>query len=124
MSMLGNNKCILHYGMEENDIKTIESFNYKLIKVTEDMTCMKLGELIEGYKFENLLNDTISEKVIIFNNLSDEELKSSIKHIRENIKNTILAVVTPTSINWTFDSLLKHLVQEREWYKNQQKGRA
>lgn len=122
--MLGNNKCILHYGMKDDDIKTIESLNCKLIKVTDNMTCMKLGDLVEGYKFENLPKDTVNEKVIIFNNLSDDELKNSVKHIRSNIENTILAVVTPTSINWTFDGLLEHLVQERDWYRKQQKGRV
>ena len=122
--MLENNKCILHYGMDEKDINSIELLNYKLIKVNQDMASMKLGDLIELDKFESISNDIVNEKVIIFNNLSDEELKKSVKHIRSNIKNTILAVVTPTSINWTFDALLKHLVQERDWHKNQQKGRA
>ena len=32
----------------------------------------------------------------------------------------IMAVVTPTSIEWTFDYLLEHLMEEREWFKQKE----
>ena len=52
------------------------------------------------------------------------EIKSAISEIRKRFKGGIFAAVTPTSIQWKFSYLVEHLIEEREWYLNKQKGRA
>ncbi|SHE40274.1 DUF3783 domain-containing protein [Clostridium fallax] len=121
--MLKNKKSILHYGLCDDERKCLTDGGYKLIEITDEMTNMKLEAILDGYKFETVNENIPKEKVIIFNNLSDEELKDIIKIIRAVIPGVILAVVTPTSAKWAFKDLLEHLVEERNWYKSQQKGR-
>lgn len=122
--MLDNNKCILVYNVQKNDLKAIEKEGYNIIIVKDDMTNMTVNDILEGLKFETFNPKPINESVILFNNFSDEELKACIKKIRETVKGGILATVTENSINWEFNYLAEHLAEEREWYLKQQKGRA
>ena len=59
--------------------------------------------------------------MILFNNYEDNKLQKSIKEIRKFVKGGILAVVTETSREWSFEYLINHLIEEREWFKNMQK---
>ena len=54
------------------------------------------------------------EKVILFNGYGQNQLRTTIKSVRNLITGGILAVVTPISINWTFERLISHLILERE----------
>lgn len=125
--MLDNNKCILIYGFNEEEkailhnIKQEEALpEYKT--VSDTMTLMTLRNIIEGIKLELVSKPLPEEKVIIFNNLSDNELDRAIRSVRSNLQTKpILAVVTPTSIDWTFADLLEHLIEEREFFRNGQK---
>lgn len=122
--MLDNNKCILVYGFNEeektliNNIKEAENLPSIRI-ITASMASMSLRNIIEGIKLEVLSKPLPEEKVMIFNNLSDNELDRAIKAIRSNLQTKpIMAVVTPTSINWTFADLLEHLIEERKFFMN------
>lgn len=125
--MLENNKCILIYGFNEAEKETLHKIKeeealpeYRTI--TDTMTLMTLRSIIDGIKLELVSKPLPEEKVIIFNNLSDNELDNAIKSIRSNLQTKpILAVVTPTSIDWTFADLLEHLIEEREFFRNGQK---
>ena len=44
-----------------------------------------------------------------------------IRETRSIVKKGVLAMVTPTSINWKFNYLIKHLIEEREWYLKNRK---
>ncbi|MDP4091042.1 MAG: DUF3783 domain-containing protein [Bacillota bacterium] len=121
---MDNNKCILTYGFNEeerilvNSIKEEESLP-EIRLITPSMTSMTLRNIIEGIKLEILSKPLPEEKVMIFNNLSDNELDRAIKSIRSRMKTRpILAVVTPTSIDWTLADLLEHLIEEREFFRN------
>lgn len=122
--MLNNHKSILIYGLDKDAHHALLASNYSTIIISEEMANMKLKDIIDGYKFESNHKELPEEKVIIFNNFTDEELKGMIKMIRAIAPSSILAVVTPTSIEWSFKYLVEHLIEEREWYKNRQKGRA
>ena len=119
---MNNNKIMLAYGFEAKERllldKLIETKKIPGIKnISSEMSKMKIGEILEGYKFE-IYNDTLpKEKVVIFNNFDDSELDIAIKCLKEISKGIIMAVATPTSINWTFGYLIEHLIEEREWYK-------
>jgi hypothetical protein len=125
--MLDNNKCILIYGFSEEEKEILHSIKeqealpeYK--HITDTMTLMTLRNIVEGIKLEVLSKPLTEEKVIIFNNLSDNELDKAIKSIRSSLQiKPIFAVVTPTSIDWTFADLLEHLIEERDFYRNSQK---
>lgn len=120
---LSNDKAMLIYGfsLEEKEIlnEIIEKLKlpqYKLIN--KYMADMKIQDIVEGLKFETYNKIMQEDKVILFNNFSDADIDKTIKAIREIIKGSIImAVITPTSIKWTFKYLLEHLIGEREWYK-------
>ncbi|GAA0726177.1 DUF3783 domain-containing protein [Clostridium malenominatum] len=119
-----NNKCILIYGFTEEDKILLENlFKSKgfpsYTEIEENMCNMTINDIIDGLKLGVFnVHNLPKEKVILFNNLSDLELDSCIKSLRGVFSpQPILAVVTPTSIDWTFKNLLEHLIEEREWFK-------
>lgn len=122
--MLDNNKCILVYNMPLEKLDFLVDEGYKLIDVKKEMMDMTVRDILKGLKFETVTSKEYKESLILFNNFFDEELRGLIKRIRENIKGGILATVTEHSIDWKLGYLLEHLVEEREWYLKQQKGRA
>ncbi|MBN7574438.1 DUF3783 domain-containing protein [Clostridium sp. 2-1] len=122
--MATNNKCILAYGLKEDEIKKIKSQNIKVIEINNNMTLMTLEDIINGNKNEDSYDEMqLSEKALIFNGFKDEQLKVTIRYIRSFIQGGVLAVSTAQNYKWTFKYLLEHLIEEREWYKEQQKGR-
>lgn len=117
---MDNNKIMLVYGYEEDEREFLDTMinelklpPYKLIK--QNMASMKLRDIISGPLLDTYDKQIPNEKVILFNNFSDYELDMAIRTIRSN-KNIkpILAVITPTSIDWEFHYLLEHLIEERE----------
>lgn len=120
--LLENRKALLTYGLSEEEIKKISSNGSKVIIIQEDMAEMKIKDILTGFKFA--ISDKVlpKEKVILFNSYNDKDIKSSITYIKKTIPDAIMAVVTNTSSQWTFSYLLDHLIEEREWYKSQQKG--
>lgn len=118
--VLDNNKMLLVYGFEDEEKAFLDNMTKELqlppYKVVEkNMASMTIRNIIEGTMLDTYHKQLPEEKVIIFNNFTDYELDMTIKTIRSN-KNIkpILAVVTPTSINWEFQYLLEHLMEERE----------
>ena len=122
-----NNKRMLIYGLNEDEITIIDDLinknslpNYVVIQ--KNMVSMKIKDILNGTKIEILSDKFINERIILFNNLSDEELSISIKKISAVFNpRPILAVITPTSIEWDVAYLINHLIEEREWFKNQKK---
>jgi hypothetical protein len=124
--LLDNNKKILIYGFDEkgeNLIKKITKENVLLecSVMNKSMSKMQIIDIINGLNLQVLDNNLPDEKVILFNNLSDDELERAIKHIKNEFEELpILAVVTPTSAKWTLKALIDHLIEERNWFKQQQ----
>jgi hypothetical protein len=124
---LTNNKKMLIYGFDKDEIALIDDLinknslpNYRIIQ--SSMISMKVKDILNGIKIEMFADKPISERVILFNNLSDEELNISIKEISSVLNpRPILAVITPTSIEWDVSYLIEHLLEEREWFKNHPK---
>ena len=119
--MLENNKCILEYGLSNTELLNLRKLGYKIIEITPEMCEMTLMDILIGMKLEIFNNNPIKEKVILYNNLSEYELRKAIMDTRQNIKDGILAVVTQQSINWKISYLIKHLIDEREWYSKVRK---
>lgn len=118
--VLSNNKLMLVYGFNEDERsfldKTVGELKLPPYRIIEDtMANMTLRDIINGLKIETYDKKLPEEKVVIFNNFSDDEVNIAVRAIRSNKDiRPILAVVTPTSINWEFHALLEHLVEERE----------
>jgi hypothetical protein len=118
--VLDNNKMMLVYGFSEEDrvfldtmIKELELPSYKLIE--KSMASMKIRDIIDGPLLDTYDKQLPDEKVVMFNNFTDLELDMAIRTIRSNkTLKPILAVVTPTSIDWEFYYLIEHLIEERE----------
>lgn len=125
---LNNNKGLLIYGLDMTEQVTLSKIledcgeaTYKII--LSGMADMKLKDIIEGIKFETYPKDLPeNEKVILFNNFSDEQLNKMIAGLRNKFTNPpILAVITATTLEWTFKELIIHLVKEREFLKKNNK---
>lgn len=124
MTMLRNDKSILVYGLSENEISEFQSTGVKVIVVTDSMLKMRVKDIILGLKFQIFAIKKMNEKIVLFNNLSDKELNVFIGITKTIVNNPILAVVTPMSSEWEFAYLAEHLIEEREWHRNREKGRA
>jgi hypothetical protein len=116
--MAMRDKCILVYGLNEEEIKKIKSQNIKVIEIDNNTALMTLEQIICGNTNENSYDELPkSEKALIFNGFKDEQLKYTIRYIRGFIQGGVLAMCTPQNYRWTFKYLLDHLIEEREWYK-------
>lgn len=121
-----SNKLILAYGLEDKELETFNMSKLPYRRITTETADLKIKDIIAGVEGRPSDKKIPNEKVILFNDFSDEELEKVIKIIRATMgKAPILAVVTETSAQWSFNYLLEHLMEEREWYKKmqQEKGR-
>ena len=122
--MLSGNKSILVFNAPLEEVNILKENGLKVIEVSTEMTEMKISDILDGLRFETVTNNIIvDETVILFNDFSDEEISQIIASIRQRFKGGIFVVVTPTSIEWKFNYLVEHLIEEREWYLKNQKGR-
>lgn len=118
-----NDKMILFYGLSlERKMllaELVDKYDLPRIKeVKEDMVNMSVKDIIDGLMFEIYEKELPKEEVILFYNLNDYEVDNAIKIFNIILgKELILAVITPVSINWKFKELLKHLIDERDWFK-------
>ena len=122
--MLDNNKCILVYGLSNIELLSLKELGYKIIEITPEMCEMTLMDVLLGMRLEIFNSDPIKEKVILYNNLSEDEIRKAIVDTRQNIKDGILAVVTQQSINWKISYLIKHLRDEKEWFSKFRKEKS
>lgn len=125
--ILNNNKMVLLYGFNNEEIEILKTIikknsNAVIKNVTKPMLNMKIKDIISGLIIETYTKNALEEKAIVFNSFSDEELDRTILALRkETTLKPILAVVTPTSSEWTFNHLLGELIKEREWFKKSKK---
>ncbi|MHC6181453.1 DUF3783 domain-containing protein [Clostridium sp. JNZ X4-2] len=118
-----DNRTILMYGFDKNTERIIEKIgkdfnadNFRVIK--NHMTGMKIRDILEGNLKAQDNFDDVQEKVVLFNNLTDTQISGIMGELKNKVnERPILAVVTETSIDWSFNYLLTHLLQEREWFE-------
>ncbi|WP_373897361.1 DUF3783 domain-containing protein [Haloimpatiens sp. FM7315] len=127
MVTLNNDSFILAYGFNDEETAFLTSLvGESSLKIIEkSMANTKIKDIIEGIYLPVYDKNMPEDKVILFNNVEDKKVDLLVKDIRTNeaIK-CILAVVTPTSSEWTLKKLLKELLREREWFKNNSNKRA
>jgi hypothetical protein len=121
---VNRNRVTLIYGFGDKEKEEIEGIVkkyhlHKLKEIDAAMAGMKVGDIL-AEKAETALPKAVmpEEKVILFNDMSDEEIQKYIEHLRRTFKPLpILAVITETSGKWTFEYLVEHLIEEREKFK-------
>ena len=119
-----NEKKVLVYGLDAEEMAKMKKSNIKLLPVNETMLNMKVFDILAEKNEVGQPNDRFKgEKILVFNAIPDMQLKLLIDLTKRVIKKKpILAVVTETSIEWSFEQLVEHLVEEREWHKSNKKG--
>jgi len=118
-----NEKLILAYGLtdtEEGKLNTLLSKQGTLpCKIIQkNMAEQTIKEVLCNIEVVESKTELPLEKLLLFNNYKDKELYDLIDSIRKiKSADTILAAVTPTSINWTVSYLFEHLLEEREAHR-------
>jgi len=118
-----NEKIILAYGLTIVEQEKLNSLlltqNILPCKVIQkDMGNFTIKEMLQNIESSKDKIELPDEKLLLFSNYEDKQLYALIDSIR-SIKSseTILAAVTPTSVNWTVSYLFEHLIGEREAYR-------
>lgn len=126
--MIGlNRKVLLVYGFNEEEKSILKKLvmenkipSFKCIDksmATNSLECILCD--VDNSKYDGELPE---EKVVLFNSCKDKEVTKAISAIKENVSmDVIFAMVTETSVKWSFKDLLEHLIEEREWFKNNSK---
>ncbi|MBE6072292.1 MAG: DUF3783 domain-containing protein [Clostridium butyricum] len=118
-----NYKCILAYGLTDEEFDKIQKRRIKIKKVTNADASNKIIDILCGNEVEDSKEELpVGEKALIFNGYNDKELRGVIKFIRSFVNGGVLAVVTEQSSKWTFKYLLDHLIEERTMYEEYKKG--
>ena len=118
-----NYKCILAYGLTDEEFDKIQQRRIKVKRVTNSDASNKIIDILCGTEVENSEEELpVGEKALIFNGYNDKELRGVIKFIRGFIEGGVLAVVTEQSSKWTLKYLLEHLIEERTMYEEYKKG--
>lgn len=116
---MNSKKLLLVYGLskEETDFLSISKIEY--IEIKPDMASCKIIDIINGKSHMGTMPKLPEEKVILINGYNQNQIMNMVNLIRSGIgKAPILAAVTESSSKWSFDYLLNHLIEEREWHKN------
>ena len=117
--MLENKKCILAYGLDVVELMKLQQAKVKIIRVTEDMGKVLVKDILAG-STDKISSDKLpkNEKFVIFNNLSNMQMELAMALTTRILKKKpVLATVTETSLDWEFEYLIEHLLEEREWHK-------
>jgi len=118
-----NYKCILAYGLTEEELSRIQKRRLKVKEVTNDHALIRIVDILENEINQDASDELPKgEKALIFSGYNNKELRETIVFFRKFIEGGVLAVVTEQSKKWTFKYLIEHLIEEREWYKAQQGG--
>ncbi|WP_297522222.1 DUF3783 domain-containing protein [uncultured Clostridium sp.] len=118
-------RCVLVYGLDVVEIMKLQQAKVKIVRVTDDMGKMKVKDILEGSS-EKIAGENLpkNEKLLVFHNILEVQLDMVMSLTKRALKKKpILATTTETSMEWDFEYLVEHLMEEREWHKTN-KGSA
>lgn len=120
---MNNEKILLIHGFDYDEQlklnEVLKENNLPLYKVIDEtIVNLTIEEILINKEVGIVSTSVQKEKVVLFNQCSDEEIKTAMRAIKACYsQKPIFAVVTPTSINWKFDYLLEHLMEERSRFE-------
>lgn len=119
---MNNKRLLLVYGLSKEEIDFLSISKIEYIDIRPDMASCKIADIINGKAHMGTMPKLPEEKVILMNGYNQNEIMNMVNLIRAGIgKSPILAAVTENSSKWSFEYLLNHLIEEREWYRNNSK---
>lgn len=78
----------------------------------------KVADILND-KIEESHLEGIKERVIIFNNVAESRMNMFIENLKKiKINNVLMAVVTETSKEWSVNTLISNLIEERRAMKS------
>lgn len=116
---------ILVYGLSEDEKERLLTEGLNLHQIHDGNAGGTLAELIEKKEIPHKGLPLGVVKIMIFCGYeTNDELKDLISKIRkEHVFGSIMAVITKTNLNWKFDYMIEHLLEEREDNKQFEKDR-
>jgi hypothetical protein len=116
---------ILIYGLSEDEKERLYTEALALHQIHDGNAGGTLAELIEKKEIPHVGSPLGIVKIMIFCGYeTNDELKDLISKIRkEHVFGSIMAVITKTNLNWKFDYMIEHLLEEREDNKQFEKDR-
>lgn len=116
---------ILVYGLSEDEKERLMTEGLNLHQIHVGNAGGTLAELIEKKEIPHVGAPLGVVKIMIYCGYeTNDELKDLISKIRkEHVFGSIMAVITKTNLNWKFDFMIEHLLEEREDNKQFEKDR-
>lgn len=110
--------CIILCNFNGKELKAVK--NYASILGLRDQICLYskngnsvIKDILE-YNIDSNCENGRKEKAIIFNNISNMKINMFIDNLRKiRINNTLKAIVTETSVNWSVNEIIINLLNER-----------
>jgi hypothetical protein len=122
---MSENRKILVYGLSDEEKERLVSEGLNLHQIHDGNAGGTLAELIENKEIPHVGAPLGVVKIMIFCGYeTNDELKEIISTIRrEHVFGSIMAVITRTNLEWKFDYMIEHLLEEREENRQIEKER-
>lgn len=120
-----NHRQVLIYGLSPEEKDRLRSEGLTLKEVDNANGGGTLQELLDHKAVPHEGEPMGQVKIMIFAGYdTNDELKDVISKIRrEHVFGAIMAVITKTNLTWRFDSMIGHLLEEREENRQIEKER-
>ncbi len=115
--------CILVFGYDPIALSAIKKYATSMglpevIVVKKDQTYNTLRQLIDGTGNVSAKSVEHALPAIVLNSVSSAELNKFVQNFKTlGLPKCLFAVVTPTSIHWKFNDLIKDLLEERAMFE-------
>lgn len=87
--------------------------NTEMILLDEQMTQNKIKDILNN-KIKKSKKKSMGYPVVIFSNISSNQMDQFLEKLRNNQIVCLKAIVTATNFNWTFENLYLHLLEESQ----------
>ena len=122
---MSENRKILVYGLSDEEKERLVSEGLNLHQIHDGNAGGTMAELIENKEIPHVGAPLGVVKIMIFCGYeTNDELKEIISTIRrEHVFGSSMAVITRTNLEWKFDYMIEHLLEEREENRQIEKER-
>lgn len=122
--------CILVAGYDPIAFNRIKAYAISMnidevIEVKKDQLNNTLRQLIDHKGNVSAKAEHAMMPAVVLNAVSSAELNKFVQHFKTlELPKCLFAVVTPTSINWKFQDLIKDLLEERAMFEKMRAEQA
>lgn len=115
--------CLLIFGYQPEEIDKIKEYlatiaEIPLIVIEPDTVQTLIKDFVHNEVVKHTVSEPITEHAILFNAVSEFELNQFVHNYRSlQLPRPLFAMVTPTSREWSFQTLVKDLQEERAMFE-------